>query len=62
MRSLIRGLTVFTEGKLDVKEFHINRSMLLMFDAGALMRKLLRKRHKDINLSRSMNRDDFLLI
>lgn len=51
-----------TSGQLDVKEFHINESILLMFDAGLPMRKLLRKRYKKIDLSRALNRDKFLLI
>ena len=49
-------------GQPDVKEFHFNDSMLLMFDAGAPMRKLLRKKYKNIDLSRAINRDKFLLL
>lgn len=49
-------------GQSDIKEFHFNESMLLMFDAGPPMRKLLRQKYKNIDISRAMNRDKFLII
>ena len=45
-----------------IDEIHVNKAMLLMFDAGPIMRTLLHKRHKHVDLSNSINRDEFLLI
>lgn len=43
-----------------VDEFHLNKGLLLMYDAGARMRKTLYQRYKNVNIRYAKNRNDFL--
>ena len=43
-----------------VREFRLNKGLLLLFDAGTQMRQTLR-RHPHIDMRQAQNRDDFFL-
>lgn len=43
-----------------VDVFHLNRAMLILFDASVRMRCLLYKRHRHIDVRTATNRNDFL--
>ena len=45
-----------------VEAFHLNRALLLLFDAASHMRRLLHGRYRHIDLRDAANRDDFLLL
>lgn len=50
-------------GKLPlIEEFHANKGMILLFDAGPRMRKELYRRYGPINLKDTENKDDLLLL
>ena len=45
-----------------VEEFIINKNLMLMFDASALMRWSFYKKFKKINIKNAVNKDMFLII
>lgn len=45
-----------------VEEFHANKEMMLLFDAGPCMRKGLYERYGPIDLKYTKNKDDLLLL
>lgn len=45
-----------------VREIHMNKAMLLMYDAGMTMRSMLRERYRRVDLSCATNRNEFLLV
>ena len=48
--------------KLLIEEFHANKGMILLFDAGPQMRKELYRRYGSINLKHIENKNDLLLL
>lgn len=48
--------------KYYIEEFIINKNLILIFDAGPIMRKSLHKKFKKINLHNSLNKNVLLLI
>tara|TARA_B100001057_G_C22725387_1_gene901497 strand:- start:544 stop:864 length:321 start_codon:yes stop_codon:yes gene_type:complete len=47
-------------GKTIIEEFHLNKGMALLFDAGPHMRKKLYTHHHSLDLSRIHNKNDIL--
>lgn len=45
-----------------VEAFHLNKAMLLLFDAASHMRRLLCRRYESLDLQHATNRDEFLFL
>ncbi len=45
-----------------VYSFHINKELIMLFDAGPYMRLTLYKRYKHIDIKNAINKNDFIII